>query len=609
MSLLMISLVFLLPSAAAFACGARTNRPALLYLLGLLLSSWLLTAYWAVDQLTGEGINSATIFHLHYGLGGAGFKDYGSIIWEGAAALTAAMLAVTALGWWRRNKTTHRAALPVATVFLLCSLALNPATRDIIRLATPPPPQAADFIQHYRNPALEAVADEHLNFIFIYAESFERTYFDESLFPGLIRDLRTLENEGTSFTKIRTVEGTGFTMGGIVASQCGIPLFAPSSANSMSGMDTFLPRAVGLSNLLHRQGYYLSFMGGAPLAFAGKGKFLASHQFDEMQGWETLQARLPDPAYRNAWGLYDDTLFDLAYEKVLKLSAQKEHFGLFLLTSDTHHPEGHRSKSVSDVSYGDGTNPMLNSVAASDRLIARFIRQVQASPAGPRTVIVLASDHIAMMNSAWTTLMRANRLNLFLVLDPRDRTPHRIDQLGSTLDTGTTLLGFLGYRGSIGLGRDLRDPGVSDAEISHIGDPITLLSWQGELEKFWRFPRFRKTLQFEEAQNKVCIDGRDFGAPLLIELRPDNRTNLHFEFDSDFDPRLPQRVEQLQRGTGYALLVRRQEALSVLPAGSDLVSPWVLVVGRAGQGKVAVPCTDGAAFTRQDIDRLLAGCR
>ena len=39
------------------------------------------------------------------------------------------------------------------------------------------------------------------NVVFIYAEGLERTYFDETLFPGLINKLRVLESKGTYFTK------------------------------------------------------------------------------------------------------------------------------------------------------------------------------------------------------------------------------------------------------------------------------------------------------------------------------------------------------------------------------------------------------------------------
>jgi phosphoglycerol transferase len=589
--------------------GQCRRFPDAVFFLGTLASVWLLTVYLAADHFTGEGIDSTVVFHLRYGLRGAGFRDYRGLILLCAASLIFAPLILGGLCFWKRDRPRRPGLIALAHLLALGSLGTNPATANLVKLATPPTPQAADFLRHYRPPALTAVSEAHPNFVFIYAESFERTYFDEKIFPGLITQLRRLETQGTSFTNIRSAESTGFTMGGLVASLCGIPLFTPSHGNSMSGMDAFLPRAVGLSNLLHDEGYYLSFMEGAFLQFAGKGKFLASHQFEEMAGFETLQARLPDKTYVSNWGLFDDTLFDLAYERFLELSAQKNRFGLFLLTLDTHHPEGHLSRTVAATAYGDGRNPMLNAVAAADRLIGSFVRRIQDSPQGKNTVIVIASDHLALMNAAHWQLERGQRRNLFLVLDPRDPLPRQVARQGSTLDTGTTLLPFLGYRGSIGLGRDLLDPAVPDGEIAHIQNSQTLLSWRGELEKFWWFPRFRKAFSFREDMAEVTIDGRHFSAPVLVQLGAQDRTVLRFEFDAVWDVRLAQQAERLERGSNYLLVAARKDAQELLPARAAGDSPWVLIVGKAGLGHVALPCANGATFTKREIDELLARWR
>lgn len=342
------------------------------------------------------------------------------------------------------------------------------------------------------------------------------------------------------------------------------------------------------------------------MQFAGKGKFLASHQFQEIAGYETLQARMPDKTYLNNWGLFDDTLFDLAYDRFLELSAQKSRFGLFLLTLDTHHPDGHLSKAVAATSYGDGRNPMLNAVAASDRLIGRFVRRIQGSQAGKNTVIVIASDHLAMMNAASQLLQRGERRNLFLVLDPRDPAPRQVTRRGSTLDTGTTLLPFLGYQGSIGLGRDLRDPKVLESEIAHIQDSTTLLSWQDEQAKFWHFPRFRKAFTFHEAKPEVIIDGCHLAAPLLVELKPQDRTVVRFEFDAFWYTRLAQQAAGLPRGSKYLLVAARDDVKALTTPAAPPSTHWVLIVGKAGLGQVALPCANGATFTKQQIDAHLA---
>jgi phosphoglycerol transferase len=393
-------------------------------------------------------------------------------------------------------------------------------------------------------------------------------------------------------------------MGGIVASQCGIPLFTPSHANSMSGMDSFLPAAIGLGDLLHEEGYFLSFMEGAYMSFAGKGKFLRTHHFDETLGFAELYSRISDQSYINNWGLFDDSVFDLAFDHYTELSGRQQKFGLFVLTLDTHHPEGHRSRSMASVGYSDGTNPILNAVAASDALIARFVRRIQASPYGKKTVIVIASDHTALENTATDQLNRRSRRNMLIVLDPRRPEGHRYERAGSTLDTGVTLLSFLGYKGQIGLGRDLLDPAISDAEIAHIEDSSTLQSWRGEISKFWEFPHLRESISFTDDPPVITIDGRNFKAPVLIELGENYRTMLRFEFDATWDVRLADQVQRLPSDEPYLLIAKNADAKMLL--AEPIEATWVLVLGKAGGGRMAMPFDQGAKLSRKEIDRYLA---
>ncbi|HTO03619.1 MAG TPA: sulfatase-like hydrolase/transferase, partial [Opitutus sp.] len=319
----------------------------------------LLIGYAAADFFTGEGINAAVLFHARYGLRGAGFAEYAGLIGICVAVFVAAAATLAFACFSRVHLPRRRRVLTASGLLIAGSFGFNPATWDLIENVRPVAPATADFLRHYRVPRIAAVAPEHPNVVFIFAESLERTYFDEAIFPGLIKDLRMLEQQGISFTNIHTVEGTGFTMGGLVAGLCGIPLFSPAHANSMSGMDSFLPGVAGLSDLLHEQAYHLAFMGGASLDFAGKGKFLRTHQFDELSGFSELHARVSDKAYINNWGLYDDTLFDMAFDRFRELSENGKRFALFLLTLDTHHPNGHVSRGAGISQYGDGTNPLL----------------------------------------------------------------------------------------------------------------------------------------------------------------------------------------------------------------------------------------------------------
>jgi len=378
-----------------------------------------------------------------------------------------------------------------------------------------------------------------------------------------------------------------------VASQCGIPLFAPSGGNSMSGMDAFLPGATCMGDLLARHGYHLTFMGGAPLGFAGKGKFYATHGFQEIAGRVELAPRLPDPTYLNAWGLYDDSLLDMAFTRYTELSAEKHPFALVLLTLDTHHPNGHQSAKCRSYPYGDGSNPILNAVHCSDRLLSEFVARIRNSPGGHDTVIAIASDHLAMRNSAYNRLLMQPRRNLFMVLDPRTEAAS-IDTPGSMLDIGATLMSFLGYDAQIGLGRDLRGEDRQSTRIVR-----SLATWGGPLSRFWNFPRIEREIAVDEESQMVRIDGRAFPVPLLIEVDAQLRTALHFPEEGESAMDLLHDV--------------RAERSFVLVAGCALEDPrspppFCLFTGRGQEIRTRQALEGNTRFRASEI-RAIAGAR
>ena len=379
------------------------------------------------DYFTGNGIDESIIFHLKYGLHGAGFSEYSQFIFKSAVVIIlTSLLIILLLVRKRKNRSHWIFNKSLSYLLILLSLVLNPAISDVYSLlwnksgtvyaknihkeTHETKPSTMEFAKFYLEPSITKLTSETKNLVVIYAEGLERTFFDETLFPGLITGLRELESKSTYFTNINQVAATGWTIGGMVASQCGIPLFTPSHGNSMSGMDVFLPSAICLGDLLHDEGYELTYYGGADLAFAGKGKFYATHKFDRIAGKDELFPLLEDNSYVSGWGLFDDSLFDLAYERFVELSASGKKFGLFLLTLDTHHPNGNPSKSCKDKIYKDGSNPILNAVACSDYLITEFVERIMESPYGERTIVVVLSDHLAIRNTAFNDLMKRERM-------------------------------------------------------------------------------------------------------------------------------------------------------------------------------------------------------
>ncbi|MDD2383618.1 MAG: sulfatase-like hydrolase/transferase [Sulfurospirillaceae bacterium] len=504
----------------------------------------ILTVFFIVsDYFTGEGINDAVIYHLRYGLDDSGFGDYYNIISIGLFLFIASL--TLSIFYYRMVKNSvvvhhHIVKRLLSGGFLIVALVLHPTVKAAYTMASKALGfesalgQKYPFTEYYKTPNVSALSDEHPNLVYIFAESFETTYFDEDIFPSLVKQLRGLKEQSLYFTDIRQALGTSWTIAGMTSVLCGLPLVTPSTnahspqGNSMSKMSSFYSGATCLSDLLHEEGYTLTYRSGSSLAFAGVDKLYKTHHFGDVKGVKELKNVIKNPNYKNPWGLYDDTLLDIAFNDFKKLSSSKRKFALFLSTMDTHHPYGHVSKSCQRQTYKDGTNSMLNAVACSDELITKFIKQIQNSPYGKNTVIVVGSDHLAMHNLAIDDLMKGERRDLFMIFPPTLLEHQIIDKPATTLDIGATILPFLGYKGQLGLGRDiLSEEGTL---IERLDDFEKILSaWSTDISQFWGFPKIERDITIDSNRKGTKIGKSLYKFPILLRISDTLEVNPFFE--------------------------------------------------------------------------------
>ena len=286
-------------------------------------------------------------------------------------------------------------------------------------------------------PAKLEKAHPGKNIILIYLESIESTFTDPLLFPHLTPNINRLKDAGISFHQFGQTPGTGCTVSGIFSSQCGTPFLLPSM---MSANDTlskgYFQNAACFGDILAEAGYHQVYMGGASSRFAGKGDFLTSHGYGEVYGFEELAPQLEDPDYITGWGLYDDTLFDLAAREYIRLAEAKKPFNLTLLTIDTH-PDGFASRSCT--SYTEIDNRMLNAVHCTDQLLGRFIQTISTHPAYKETIVAILTDHL-MMGTSVTKYFPADydRRLLFILLNTGKTYQARMPM--THMDVAPTLL-------------------------------------------------------------------------------------------------------------------------------------------------------------------------
>ncbi len=555
--------LFTLFIVSAYATRFNFFTKSLNLFLGTL---WLVlsVAHLASDYFTGNGIDEAAVYHLWYRLEGAGFLEYSKIIFISSSILLLLLFTLFKVcGAVSMQKLRGIfALLPLA--LLLISLAVNPAIHDVARLSSVQwkSPEASDFDLYYKSPVITATNAKKKNLVFVYAESLERTYLDESLFPGLMPGINELQGLSTSFTDIRQLRGTGWTIGGITASQCGIPLITPSHGNSMSGLEGFLSGATCFGDVMRAFGYQFNFIGGANLNFGGKGKFFKSHGFERVEGKLELKDKLKVGGYLSWWGLYDDVVFDYAFGRFEKLSEADAPFGLFTLTLDTHHPKGHPSRRCKGMKYADGENEILNSIKCADLLISEFIKKIKTSKYAKDTIVVLMSDHLAMRNTAFDQLKRGKRRNTFMIFNFEDLKKQKIDITGSTLDVGSTVLPFIGYQGNIGLGRDLlREKSEYFTQVRE-----KLHTWDEDILKFWEFPTVKGRTAINWNSKTLSLGGQNINLPVLLEIRPNLTTVARFQFSrSKYHKTFSHHINELAESSHFALFESCKNIAKIQP--------------------------------------------
>ena len=309
------------------------------------------------------------------------------------------------------------------------------------------------FALHYTPPmATKPTAQKPKNLVLVYVESLETAYARPDVFGrDLIASLTALRP--LSFEAYEQLPGTGYTIAAMFSTQCGVPLqmigFLDWQKQGERAQQ-FLPRAVCLGDLLHAAGYRNVFMGGAALAFSGKGKFVSQHHVDEAYGRaEWLELGIPKSRL-SGWGLHDDDLFEQAKSKLRELHGRGQPFSLTLLTVDSHHPSGYLSPGC----VRRGAKTLDQIVECTGDMVADLVTFVRESGYDEDTNIVVIGDHLSPPNSLSGPLAKVGKRTIYNAFFARVQPkPNR-----STIvhfDLLPTILDFIGMRpegGRAGLG-------------------------------------------------------------------------------------------------------------------------------------------------------------
>lgn len=408
-------------------------------------------AYGISDYFTGEGITYAVLAHIDYGIrhGELGIARFPAVIAIITSILGAFTLWLWAIARLQRRRPGRRQGF-ASWALLVLSFAMlwfHPAATDFRRMnwrGVAHPSLGLD-MRWKVDPSLKR---KPRSVVYVYAESFERTFLDDGRFPGLAPRINQLEQEGLSFRGIANAPLMNWTISGMIASQCGMVM---STIPAQRLGDTYQPGAHCLADLMRDSGYQLSYIGGADPAFAGKGRFYKSQGFGTVIGVDELRAEFGEIPV-SIWGAHDDIVFRRAQIEFEALNASDKPFALIVLTNSTHPPSGFPSPYCTQ---GIFAHRMLDAIHCSDTEVYDFVRWVQRQNS-EELLIVVASDHIQVAGDAAQLLgPPSTRENLFFVLG-QDIKPGIINRTATMVDVAPTLGYLLGFGlTEMALGRNL----------------------------------------------------------------------------------------------------------------------------------------------------------
>lgn len=306
--------------------------------------------------------------------------------------------------------------------------------------------------------------------LIIYVESLESGYHDAGRFGrDLLPGLGAAAGRHASVARLHQADGAHWTIAGIVASQCGVPLkvsLLPPPEDRRFGLRSFLPGARCLSDILRERGYENVFMNGPDLAFADLGTFLRDHGYARRLGAAEWAQRGEDREQLRRWGLRDDRLLVHARAELERLMAGGGLFNLSVLTVDTHGPRG----ILSPTCQSQGARDFAGILACTDRQLSEWLAEIEQRGWLDRLAVVVIGDHIAMENPLHDRLQRGPRHIYNLIASQPRATLTTADAL--QFDFYPTLLALAGWQaegGRLGLGHCLLEScGIAAPDAARI---------------------------------------------------------------------------------------------------------------------------------------------
>lgn len=304
--------------------------------------------------------------------------------------------------------------------------------------------------------------------------------------PSVTPEFDKLSRDGLYFTRIYATGNR--TVRGIEASLVSIPpLPGRSLVKRPGGVGVF-----SLPSVFLGKGYQTAFIYGGRSYFDNLGDFALHNGFERVVD----QNDFKQTGFTTVWGVADEELFDHALAEFDAMHAQGKPFFATVLTVSNHTPYTYPQGRIPE---NPDEQKRENAIKYADYAIGKFMRDARAHAFFENTVFVFLGDHGARVYGRQEIPLESYEIPVLYYAPKLIARGRRVDQLGSQMDVGPTLLGLLDmdYRSQF-FGRDLLrvPPERAWALMGHNrdvalmrGDHLAVLGIRGTRELWQRDPR------------------------------------------------------------------------------------------------------------------------
>ncbi|AEF86621.1 sulfatase domain protein [Treponema primitia ZAS-2] len=287
-------------------------------------------------------------------------------------------------------------------------------------------PPSSFYENNYIDPVNIKISfpEKKRNLIVIFVESLEIGFLPYELGGGfsenLVPEIKYLIENNISFSNSENfggsnqVNGTGWTMAGILSQLNGVPI-APSFGGHSLGYyfaDTFMPGAYGVGDILNSNGYKQYLICGADANFSDKDKYYLTHKDSIIYDYKYFQEnKFISKFYKVWWGIEDRKLYSFAKELISKNIENDEPFFLTIETADTHPIDGYLDKNA-ERNYDSQFKNVLHDMS---KQLNDFISWLKQQAFYKNTTIVVLGDHLYMDDTVFDTVpSERHPINIFI---------------------------------------------------------------------------------------------------------------------------------------------------------------------------------------------------